>query len=179
MDAISLNHWYLSRSHRILFSKLTLWSAEMYGLRHGAHALRVSGLDLEVVGGIQRQLLDLVGQAVAHHWFNYPVVDLSVYICAVVDDITYNREGQKERNKFSDFNAVQKKINYNVFVLLGFILPSQTAQSESSITAFIRFIEFKGLHLLLVKTFKPECSDQEEMESPLLTLLHKKTGKCQ
>lgn len=71
----------------------------MHGLRHGAHALWVPGLDLEVVGGVQRQLLDLVGQAVAHHWFNNPVVDLSIYIRTVVDDIAYNREGQRGRDK--------------------------------------------------------------------------------
>lgn len=62
----------------------------MYSFRHGAHAFRVSGLDLEVVGGVQCQLLDLVSQSVAHHWFNNPVVDLGVYICAVVDDIAYD-----------------------------------------------------------------------------------------
>lgn len=62
----------------------------MYGIRQGAHALWGSGLDLEVVGGVQRQLLDLVGQAVAHHWLNNPVVDLSVHICTVVDDVAYS-----------------------------------------------------------------------------------------
>lgn len=64
----------------------------MYGLRHRAHALRVAGLDLEVVGGVQCQLLDLVGQTVTYHRFNHPVVDFSVYICTVVNDITYSRE---------------------------------------------------------------------------------------
>lgn len=78
--------------------KLTFWSAEMYSLRHGAHAFWVSGLDLKVVGGVQCQLLDLVSETVAHHRFNNPVVDLSVYICTVVDNIAYNRESQEERN---------------------------------------------------------------------------------
>lgn len=65
----------------------------MDGLGHGPHALGVAGLDLEVVGGVQRQVLDLVGQAVAHHRFNYPVVDLGVDVCAVVDDVACKRGG--------------------------------------------------------------------------------------
>lgn len=60
----------------------------MHGLRHGAHALRVPRLDLEVVGGVQRQLLDLVSQAVPHHWLDHPVVILGVDVGAVVDDVT-------------------------------------------------------------------------------------------
>lgn len=72
----------------------------MYSLRHGAHAFRVSGLDLEVVGSVQRQLLDLVSQTVAHHRFNNPVVDLSVYIGAVVDNVACESDGKKERNDF-------------------------------------------------------------------------------
>lgn len=73
---------------------LTLRSAEVHGLRHGAHALRVPRLDLEVVGGVQRQLLDLVSQAVSHHWLDHPVVILGVDVCAVVDDVTCARNAQ-------------------------------------------------------------------------------------
>lgn len=78
----------------------------MYSLRHGAHALRVSGLDLEVVGGVQRQLLDLVGQAVAHNWFNNPVVDLCVYICTVVDDVAYSTERSETEKTNPLFSSV-------------------------------------------------------------------------
>lgn len=59
----------------------------MYSLRHGAHALWVSSLDLEIVGGVQGQLLDLVSQPVAHNRLNNPVMDLCVHISAVVDDV--------------------------------------------------------------------------------------------
>ena len=64
----------------------------MHGLRHGPHALGVARLDLEVVGGVQRQLLDLVSQAVSHHWLDHPVVILGVDVCAVVDDVTCDRK---------------------------------------------------------------------------------------
>lgn len=64
----------------------------MHGLRHGPHALRVPRLDLEVVGGVQRQLLDLVSQAVSHHWLDHPVVILGVNVGAVVDDVTCVRK---------------------------------------------------------------------------------------
>lgn len=73
--------------------RLTLWCAEMHSFRHGSHAFGVSGLDLEVVDGVQRQLLDLVGQPVAHDGFDHPVVDLRVDVRAVVDDVAYNRTG--------------------------------------------------------------------------------------
>lgn len=66
---------------------LTLRGAEVHGLRHWAHALRVAGLDLEVVGGVQGQLLDLVGQSVSNHRLDHPVVDLGVNVRAVVDDV--------------------------------------------------------------------------------------------
>lgn len=72
-------------------SRLTLRGAEVHGLRHGPHALGVAGLDLEVVGGVQRQLLDLVGQAVAHHRLDHPVVVLGVDVGAVVDDVPCRR----------------------------------------------------------------------------------------
>lgn len=68
----------------------------MHGLRHGPHALRVARLDLEVVGGVQRQLLDLVGQAVPHHWLDHPVVILGVDVRAVVDDVTCHRKARSQ-----------------------------------------------------------------------------------
>lgn len=33
-----------------------------------------------------------MGQAVSHNWFNDPVVDFSIHICTVVDDVAYNRD---------------------------------------------------------------------------------------
>lgn len=63
----------------------------MHGLRHGPHALRVPRLDLEIVGGVQRQLLDLVSQPVSHHRLDHPVVILGVDVRAVVDDVTCKR----------------------------------------------------------------------------------------
>lgn len=71
--------------------RLTLGRSELHGLGHGAHALGVARLDLEVVDGVQRQVLDLVRQPVSHHWFDHPVVDLGVDVGAVVDDVTYER----------------------------------------------------------------------------------------
>lgn len=67
----------------------------MYGVRHGAHAFGVPGLDLEVVGRVQRELLDLVSQPVPHHRLDDPVVDLGVHVCAVVDNVAYDGEGSR------------------------------------------------------------------------------------
>lgn len=89
--------------------QLTLRSAEVHGLGHGAHALRVSGLDLEVVGGVQSQLLDLMSQTVSHHWFDHPVVDLSVYVCAVVDNVAYRRGGRSRNEKINPGTHFAKK----------------------------------------------------------------------
>lgn len=73
----------------------------MHSLGHRPHPLGVASLDLEVVGGVQRQLLDLVGQPVAHYGFDHPVVDLCVYVRAVVDDITYSRHRALETHYFN------------------------------------------------------------------------------
>lgn len=81
----------------------------MHGLGHGAHALRVSGLDLEVVGGVQGQLLDLVSQTVSHHRFDHPVVDLSVHVCAVVDDVACRRGGRSRNEKINPVTRFAKK----------------------------------------------------------------------
>lgn len=84
---------------------LTLGSAEVHGLRHGPHALRVPRLDLEVVGGVQRQLLDLVSQAVSHHWLDHPVVILGVNVGAVVDDVTCVRKAHSAQSHMAQTNV--------------------------------------------------------------------------
>lgn len=67
----------------------TFGGAELHGLRHGPHALGVPGLDLEEVGGVQGELLDLVCEPVPHHGLDHPVVDLGVDVRAVVDDVPW------------------------------------------------------------------------------------------
>lgn len=68
-----------------VWAPCTFGSAEVHSVRHRAHALGVPCLDLEVVGGVQGQLLNLVGQPVAHHRLDHPVMDLCIHIGAVVD----------------------------------------------------------------------------------------------
>lgn len=65
----------------------TFRSAEMDRLRHGAHALGVASLNLEVVCGVERQFLDLVRESVPHHRLNDPVMDLRIHVRAVVDNV--------------------------------------------------------------------------------------------
>lgn len=84
---------------------LTLRGAEVYGLRNGAHALWVAGLDLEVVGGVQGQLLDLVSQSVSNHRLDHPVVDLGVHVRAVVDDVAWRWRPQRNIS-LADFFCV-------------------------------------------------------------------------
>lgn len=96
----SLYHWRLSSSQPISLLKRTLWSPELYGLGHRTHSFWVSGLDLEVVCCVQCQLLNLMGQTVAYHWFNNPVMHLCIYISTVVDDITCKRWLKRERERW-------------------------------------------------------------------------------
>lgn len=70
-------------------SWFTFRSAELDSIRHGTHPFRVTCLDLEVVGGIKGQLLNLMGQPVPHYWFNDPVMNLCIHISAVVNDVTW------------------------------------------------------------------------------------------
>lgn len=71
----------------------TFGGAELHGLGHGPHPLGVAGLDLEEVGGVQGELLDLVREPVAHHGLDDPVVDLGVDVRAVVDDVPWAGKG--------------------------------------------------------------------------------------
>lgn len=96
-EAGALSHPNVEHSHPWVRTRrpqpraLTLRGAEVHGLRRGPHALGVARLDLEVVGGVQRQLLDLVGEPVPHHGLDHPIVILGVDVRAVVNDVTCHR----------------------------------------------------------------------------------------
>lgn len=68
--------------------RITFRSAELRCLRHGSHSLGVTGLDLEIVGGVKGQLLNLVCQPVSNHRLDDPIMNLCVYISTVVNDVT-------------------------------------------------------------------------------------------
>lgn len=67
----------------------TFQSPEENRIGEGPHSLGVARLDSEVVDGVQVEVHDLVGEAVAADGLHNPVIDRSVLVQSIEEDVSW------------------------------------------------------------------------------------------